>query len=186
MTALDSTGFQSHHVSQYFSFRKCTLDGDINHIWRKRYPKLWALIDCETHLILSIHTGRGPGNDQGGFLPTLRAAKQFTAFQLLLADAGFDSEDNHSMLKKMFSAKALIPPTKGRKGVIPSKPHRRRMYQAFLDQTPPKFKSRWQVETVVSMIKRNLRHALSAKNYWSQCAELALLAISHNLLILFF
>jgi len=34
------------------------------------------------------------------------------------------------------------------------------------------------------MIKRNLGHAIDAKKYWSQCRQLLLLAITHNLMIL--
>jgi len=44
---------------------------------------------------------------------------------------------------------------------------------------------RWQVETVVSMIKRRLGSAVNARAYWSQCRALMLKAITHNLLILY-
>jgi len=45
---------------------------------------------------------------------------------------------------------------------------------------------RWQVETVFSMIKRNLTDSLRSKDYWSQIREVFLLAITHNLLIVLF
>ena len=45
---------------------------------------------------------------------------------------------------------------------------------------------RWQVETVFSMIKRNLTDSLASKGYWSQFREVCLLAIIHNLLIILF
>ncbi len=43
---------------------------------------------------------------------------------------------------------------------------------------------RWQVETVFSMIKRNFGLALRAKHYWSQCREMMLLALTHNIAII--
>ena len=48
----------------------------------------------------------------------------------------------------------------------------------------PTTHQRWQVETVFSMIKRNLGSALHGRSYWSQCRELMLLAITHNIMII--
>ena len=45
---------------------------------------------------------------------------------------------------------------------------------------------RWQVETVFSMIKRNFGSALRARRYWSQCREMMLLALAHNIAIILF
>jgi hypothetical protein len=46
-----------------------------------------------------------------------------------------------------------------------------------------RYGQRWQVETVFSMIKRNLGSALNGRSYWSQCREMMLLAITHNIMI---
>ena len=46
-----------------------------------------------------------------------------------------------------------------------------------------RYGQRWQVETVFSMIKPNLGSALHGGSYWSQCRELMLLAITHNIMI---
>lgn len=43
---------------------------------------------------------------------------------------------------------------------------------------------RWQVETVFSMIKRNFSSALRARRYWSQCREMMLLVLTHNIAII--
>ena len=43
---------------------------------------------------------------------------------------------------------------------------------------------RWQVETVNSMLKRLMGSALRARNYWSQCRETVLRAITLNVMIL--
>jgi hypothetical protein len=42
---------------------------------------------------------------------------------------------------------------------------------------------RWQTETVNSMIKRRLGSALRARKYWSQCREIILRVITHNVMI---
>ena len=43
---------------------------------------------------------------------------------------------------------------------------------------------RWQVETVFSMIKRNFGSALRARCYWSQCREMMLMVLTHNLAVI--
>ena len=43
---------------------------------------------------------------------------------------------------------------------------------------------RWQVETVMSMIKRNFGSALHAIGYCSQSREMLLLALPHNIAII--
>jgi hypothetical protein len=44
---------------------------------------------------------------------------------------------------------------------------------------------RWQGETVFSMIKRRQGSAVNGTTYWSQCRGLMLMAITHNVLILY-
>ena len=46
-----------------------------------------------------------------------------------------------------------------------------------------RYGQRWQVETVNSMVKRRLGSALRARGYWSQCREIILRAITHNVMI---
>jgi hypothetical protein len=43
---------------------------------------------------------------------------------------------------------------------------------------------RWQVETVNSMYKRMLGSALRARRYWSRCREMALRALTLNIMII--
>ena len=47
-----------------------------------------------------------------------------------------------------------------------------------------RYGQRWQVETVNSMYKRNYGSALRAKHYWSQCREMLLLVLTHNIAII--
>ena len=54
-----------------------------------------------------------------------------------------------------------------------------------LNKSYCRYGQRWQVETVYSMIKRRLGSAVNGRTYWSQCRELILLAITHNVMILY-
>jgi hypothetical protein len=56
--------------------------------------------------------------------------------------------------------------------------------KARLDKNYCQYGQRWQAETAFSMIKRRLGAEVGAHSSWSQCRELMLLAVAHNLLIL--
>ncbi len=45
------------------------------------------------------------------------------------------------------------------------------------------YAQRSQVETVMSMLKRNLDGCVRARTYWSQIREMALKVLTHNLMI---
>jgi hypothetical protein len=91
-----------------------------------------------------------------------------------------------SSLKKAYScanSQPLIqydgrPTTK-----LPKTKYRREMRTDFDKE---KYGQRWQVETVFSMIKRNFGSALRAKRYWSQCREMMLMVLTHNLAVILF
>ena len=139
-------------------------------------------VDCRSHLILSTYVGRGPTADTNLLKRTLRTLPPSVKIKSLLGDAGFDSEENHCYVCNDLGIQSMIPPNPGRGR--PKKGHfRRLMHLLFNKQSPTIFKRRWQVETTFSMLKRNLGEALSGKNYWSQCRDLWLKTITHNLMI---
>ena len=97
----------------------------------------------------------------------------------LLADAGYDSEANHTYAREVHQIKTTIPPKHGRPTTkLPKTKYRREMRTDFDKET---FGQRWQSETVFSMIKRNYTDSLSARSYWSQCRDMILLVLTHNL-----
>lgn len=101
----------------------------------------------------------------------------------MAADGGYDSESNHSLLRDYCNIRSIIPPEHGRPsptGKLPEGRYRRSMKQRFdWDQ----YHHRSQVETVISMLKRNLGSWVRGVTYWSQCRELFLKALTHNILI---
>jgi hypothetical protein len=44
-----------------------------------------------------------------------------------------------------------------------------------------RYGQRWQVETVFSMIKRNLGDTIYVRRYWGQCREMMLMVLTHNI-----
>lgn len=184
LAAADSSGFDGTHASRYYVWRAKRMGSPLKCMTYRRYPKLHVIIDTRNHLILSLFGTRGPTPDthQLGYL--LDQLGEAIRIDHLLADAGYDSEANHALLRETHGIRSTIPPKLGRPckdGVLPSGRYRRLMSQRF---NTTAYRQRSQVETVMSMLKRNLDGCIRARTYWSQIREMALKVLTHNLMIL--
>lgn len=202
---VDSTTYESHHVSRHYE-RRC-------HQTRKRMrakeaekhrrkrtradtvrslPKLAIGAASHSHLILSVWTGTGLGSDHPHFEALVYDAWRRVpnrSFKVA-ADAGYDSEPNHRLARHDMSVRSLIPPEHGRPsktGAAPSGRWRRQM-KRLLSTTASRrrcgFTQRWQVESVNSMMKRNLGSALGGKSAWSRKRDMHLKVLTHDVMIL--
>ncbi|WP_417382890.1 transposase, partial [Gimesia sp.] len=88
----------------------------------------------------------------------------------------------HLFARQEHGMRTIIPATRGRPTKKLPKGYWRRLMTTRLNSE--KYGQRWQVETVNSMIKRMQGSALRARSYWSQCREIVLRTITHNIMIL--
>jgi transposase len=104
----------------------------------------------------------------------------------VVADAGYDSEDNHRLARLEMNLASIIPPKSGRPTSKPaSEPLRREMQNRFaVNADKAVYAQRWQIETVNSMIKRNLGSALRARTPIRRRHELLLRVLTHNIMLL--
>lgn len=100
----------------------------------------------------------------------------------MTADAAYDSEASHQYARERQGVRSLIPATIGRPTTKPPAGHWRRQMKARLHLT--RYGQRWQVETVISMLKRLLGSELKARTYWSRYREMLLMAFTLNVMIL--
>lgn len=202
MAALDSTMLESRHVSRHFerrqrqSVRQAKKNRtrkqraqDTNRrrsAVNKRLPKLSVAVHASSHLILAARATTGVGGDQPHFPSLLLSATRRLPLELVLADAGYDSEANHRLARGQLAVRSLIPATCGRPSVKgPSEHYRRLMWLRLQDGTSKQdYRQRWQVETVNSMVKRNLGSACRARSTWGRKRDMLLRVITHNLMIL--
>ncbi|MBU1102562.1 transposase [Patescibacteria group bacterium] len=182
LAALDGSGFESHHVSRYFVQRRGrTVKNEYQTSHYQRFPKVGIVCDTNNHLILSGIPERGPKFDRTHFKPAILEAVAQAPIHTLLADAGYDGEQNHIFAREQLRVKSIIPPLSGRKTVkLPSTHYRRLMATRFNKKA---YGQRWQAETVFSMLKRNLASFLRARTFWSQCREIMLRLFTHNVAI---
>lgn len=182
LAALDSTGLESHHASAYYVRRRAKGGKSEQHTTYTRFPKLGLICDCDSHLILAVVPGQGPGPDILHFRAALDQVLETVGIDTLAADAGYDSEATHQYARDHCHVRSLIPATIGRPTEKRPAGYWRAQMKARLHLT--RYGQRWQIETVNSMIKRLLTSELTARTYWSRCREMFLMAITLNVMIL--
>ena len=189
--ALDSSGFDCGHASRYYVRRRARGGKGEQRTTYRRFGKLELAVGCATHLILAAIPRRGPRPDADRFVPLLDDALTRANIDTALADAGYDSEPNHRYARERCGVRSVIPAEIGRPSNDPDQPPAgrwrrlmRRRLTYWLGKFYCDYGQRWQAETVFSMIKRRLGEALAGLGYWSQCRDLMLKAVTHNVLLL--
>lgn len=181
--AIDSAGLESGHTSRYFVKRR---ERGAKNLYQtttyKRWPKLALGCDIFSHIITGALSLKGPSVDIVHYKKLLLETKNTIVPNTLLADAGYDSEESHRFGREEHNILTIIPPKIGRQTLkLPIGRYRRLMATQFNTKL---YGQRWQSETVMSMIKRNLGESIFSKTYWSQCREMMLKVITHNVMIL--
>lgn len=140
------------------------------------------LCDTQSYLVLAAEAGIGPWPDDPFFEPLVRRSFERVGIDTLLADAGYDSERAHVLVREELGGKSVIPPWRGRPTRTGPKSHwRRRMAKRF----PKKqYGQRWQVESLFSQDKRRFGSQLSASSVYGQFGELCLRVLAHNIALL--
>jgi hypothetical protein len=149
-------------------------------------PKLSVAVAASCHLILAARATTGMGADHPHFGPLLSDARRRAGVRVAACDAGYDSEANHQLARRDLGVRSIIPPAIGRPTDKPPSTHYRRLMRQRFDRGADKatYGQRWQVETVNSMIKRNLGSALRATTAKRRSRELLLRCIVHNIMVL--
>lgn len=186
--AIDSTCFESRHVSRHYERRKragepdSTGDAARSRVARS-LPKLAVAVACSCHLVLSAWAGTGLGADHPHFEPVLFDAWRRAPVRTVVADAGYDSEAAHRLARLDMGLESIIPPWAGRPTrKAPPTRFRGEMAELFAGEaTPEPYGQRWQAETVNSMMKRNYGSALRAATPERREREMMLKVLTHNL-----
>jgi hypothetical protein len=182
----DSSGFDAHHASRYFIWRRDSQKHDAKRPKKrqryKRFGKLMMIVDCRSHAILAAVASEGPTPDIDQLEQVMAELPASVNIQRMLLDAGFDSAGNHRLLRDQMGILSVIPPKHGRPSkdpdALPKDKIRRRMKTHFNRRA---YRLRGQVETVISMLKRNLGSALRAKSRHGRRRDLRLRVLTHNI-----
>jgi len=195
--ALDSSMYESRHVSRHYERRRARSGSRSPRNYRRKrtvreLPKLALAAATCSHLVLAAWTGRGMGSDSPHFGTLLAGARRRLprpARFKVVADAGYDAEHNHLLARDELGLILIVPATIGRTPASDDRIRtrwRRRMRRLLSTRRSRRrcgYTQRWQVETVTSMIKRNLGSALRGKTDASRRRDLQLKVLVHNLMI---
>ena len=193
--AVDGTAFESHHVSRHYEQRRRRSDRGKGGEPRedeaivadrratvRAIPKLAIAVACCCHLILSAWATTGLGADHPHFEPVVFDARRRAPIRTVVADAGYDSEAAHRLVRDDMDLGCLIPARAGRPtDEAPPTRCRGQMHDLFAAGTPGPYGQRWQVETANSMMKRNYGSALRARTPEGREREMLLRALTHNI-----
>ena len=99
---IDSTGFKITHASQYYTERTGT---------RRKYAKLSIGADVLQQIICTIKIRRAPTtrHDNIDFRPIITKIAKILPLSVVTADRGYDSEDNHLLVREDLHAFSVIP-----------------------------------------------------------------------------
>jgi hypothetical protein len=181
-SAIDSTGLECSSASGYFVRRRSRASQPWKTVVYHHYPKLGVVSDIHSHFILALRVGQGPRPDVDEFAPLLSEALRAVGLVRIVADAGYDSEANHRLARDEHGIRTIIPAKHGRPTTKPASGHYRRLMQCRFDRKA--YRDRVQVETVMSMIKRRQGSFVRGHSYQSQCRDLRLMALTHNIMLL--
>ncbi len=215
--AIDSTYFESRHVSRHFEHRQrqTAAKGDPTVADPKQkalipaqtsakaklivqdkggsatrsntvrqLPKLAIAVACACHLILSVWIGTGAGGDHPHLEDLALEAWRRAPVKTFVADAGYDSEKSHELIREDMTCQSIIPPLIGRPTDKPPSTHYRALMARLLAgdaEAQAAYGQRWQVETVNSMLKRNYGSALRAATPERREREMMLKVMVHNM-----
>jgi hypothetical protein len=97
----------------------------------------------------------------------------------LLADGGYDSDANHRWWREDLGIESIIPPVAGRPARgLTRHPYRRRLQLAFPRNI---YGQRWKAETFISVVKRRLGGAVTARRDWQQVKQPLRRGVTSNL-----
>lgn len=176
---------ESRHTSRYF-FKRCG---------RKHSSRLWTklTIVCDTasHFLTAATVSLGPANDSPQFRPAMAQAALGVRWDRVLADAAFDSEENHRYGREGLGARSTVIPLNRRNGgrKWPQTRYRRQMVKRFRKKPRGSrykrvYGQRWQAESVFSRHKRLLGSALRGKSDASRERECYLRVLTHDIMLL--
>jgi IS5 family transposase len=173
--AVDATGLAQGAVSTFFVRRMYHHSGQPLP-WR-HWLKWLTVVDVDRQLLLSQTARTGPWNDCANLPALVEAANQVVPIGLVLADAEFDSERNHTYIRQQIRARSIIPAKRGKKT------WRIHGVRAEMRQNFPRrqYGRRSLVETVFSTVKRKLSARAPSRSLFTQLRQALLLGLAYNL-----
>lgn len=175
IAAVDATGLASGAISTFYVRRTRNRGGEPM-LWR-RWLKWLIVVDTKRQIVLAQEACSGPYNGSAMLRPLADAAHKVTPLSVVLADAEFDSEQNHRYVREQLKASSVIPAKRG-KPTWQVQGYRAQMRVAFPSHL---YRQRALVESVFSAVKRKLSARAPGRSLETQRVQALLLGLAYNL-----
>jgi Transposase DDE domain len=168
---IDSSGFKITHASQYYTERTAT---------RRKYAKLSIGADVLQQIICTIKIRRAPArHDNMDFTPIVTRIAEILPLSVVTADKGYDSEDNHLLVREDLHAFSIIP---ARYEHVPVwRTHGKYRKQMKRGYSKLLYNQRNKDETIMSVMKRLFGEHLMSRLIRTQNRELSFRCITYNM-----
>lgn len=182
--AIDSTGFDATARSWHYAWRR----GKRYRL--RKWPKITLVCDTQSHLIASSLMSTGPSQDSPLLEEALLKAVWHLEIDCLLADGGYDAEKNHALAREGLGIRSTVihlnrrgrgPGNRLRRRKWAKTRYRRQMYRRFFKRV---YRQRWQIESVISRIKRRLGSVLRGRSDLAKQRDCHMKIITHDLMVL--
>ena len=170
---VDSSGFKATHASQYYTERAEPR--------RRKYIKVSLGANVLKQIICTVKIRRTPArHDNIDFRPLITKVSEILPLSVVTAvDKGYDSEDNHVLVREELHAFSVIP---ARYEHVPIwKTHGRYRKQMKRGYSKLLYGQRNKDETILSVIKRLFGEHITSRLVRTQNRELCLRCIAYNM-----
>ena len=174
IAAIDSTGFRSDHASQHYEKR---LTQTCKGYFVKNHLKVTTAVETESQLIISYKVRRSPASDHRDFPWVVRRAAKAAPLGIVVADKGYDSEENHAIVRDELWAMSIIPPRGDGKVSRTTGRYRREMKIGYDEDL---YHQRSKNETVNSVVKRVMSESVLARKARTQNRAIGIRFFAYN------
>lgn len=166
---IDSTGL-SHGQSSYYYTKRARL--------RRKFVKISVAADMRRQIICAVKIRHRRRHDSIDFVPLLQRTASMVPIRTVVADRGYDSENNHLAAENMGIQNTIIRPKYETLQVYKTKGfHRKNMKRNFDWDT---YHQRSKAETIFSVIKRMLGEYVMSRHIITQNREVMYRVIAYN------
>lgn len=182
--AIDSTGFEANVRSAHYAWRKG------RRYRMRKWPKMTLVCHTASHLVAAALLSVGPSQDAPLLEEAMVKASWHLDIDRLLADGGYDAEHNHVLAREQLGIRSSVinlnrrgrgPARQIRRRKWAQTKYRRQMYRRFLKRV---YRQRWQIESVISRIKRRLGSALRGIADAARERDCHMKIVTHDLMVL--
>ncbi|MGB9169148.1 MAG: IS5 family transposase [Nitrososphaeraceae archaeon] len=168
---IDATGFKITHASEYYT--------NTSKSRRKKYAKLSIGADVLQQIVCFIKIRRAPTrHDNIDFGPIVTKISKIKPLSVVVADKGYDSEDNHVLVRENLNGFSIMPPRYEEVSVW--KTHGKYRNEMKRGYNKILYNQRNKDETIVSVIKRLFGEHITSRLRRMQNRELTFRCIAYN------